>query len=424
MIRTLAASAATGTVLAGAVFLHATAVPAENSDSAAAAAHGATFDQQGVWGTWKIIYCDSCHVGPKARKVNLEGLDLSNLSQSGATWETLLRVLRAGRTMPPAGAPRPDEATYDVLVKAIEGERDRLVDARPVPGRPTLHRLNREEYANAVRDLLAFDIDVSELLPADDSGYGFDNIGDVLTVSPTLMERYLLAASKISRQAVGDTTMPPTYVTYSLPHGLKQDDRMSDDLPVGSRGGITLKHFFPVDGEYEILVELQKGSAQEVLGTGRERTLDLRLDDQRVQLFTIPASPERLAAADVTGVRPEAEKGYTVRVPMKAGKHTIAAALLKDTVLQEGIIVKERADVVRAHFEGVGAINIAGPYNVQGPGTTESPDRIFVCHPTPNGMMCWKPPVRPSTRSAARSSDPARTQSSARPRQKVAKGAR
>jgi len=381
MIRTLAAVAATGTVLAGAVFLHTTAVPAQNSDSAAAAAHGATFDQQGVWGTWKI-YCDSCHTGPKARKVNLEGLDLANLTKSGATWETLLRVLRA-RTMPPAGVPRPDEATYDVLVKAIEGERDRLVDARPVPGRPTLHRLNRAEYANAIRDLLALDIDVSELLPADDAGYGFDNIGDVLTVSPTLMERYLLAASKISRQAVGDTTMPPTYATYSLPHGLHQDDRMSEDLPLGSRGGTVIEHRFPVDGEYEIQVEMQRGRNDEIIGTGFERKVDLRLDDQRVQLFTLQA--RRARGADInTGVRKgtEAEANLKVRLQVKAGTHKIAAAEMKDTVLREGIIVKERSDVVRAHFEGVGAIDISGPYNVQGPGETASRDKIFVCRPT------------------------------------------
>jgi len=381
MIRTLAALAATGTILAGAVFLHTTAVPAQNSDSAAAAAHGATFDQQGVWGTWKI-YCDSCHTGPKARKVNLEGLNLSNLNQSGATWETLLRVLRA-RTMPPAGVSRPDEATYDVLVKAIEGERDRLVDARPVPGRPTLHRLNRAEYANAVRDLLALDIDVSELLPADDAGYGFDNIGDVLTVSPTLMERYLLAASKISRQAVGDTTMPPSYATYSLSHVLHQDDRMSEDLPLGSRGGTVIEHRFPVDGEYDIQVDMQRGRNDEILGTGRERKVDLRLDDQRLQLFTLPARGRR--GADINqGVRKgtEPEANLKVRMQVKAGTHAIAAALLKDTVLQEGIVFRERGDVVRAHFEGVGGISISGPYNVQGPGTTESRDKIFVCHPT------------------------------------------
>ena len=139
--------------------------------------------------------------------MNLEALDLANLDHNGATWEKVLRKLR-NRTMPPPGAPRPDEATYQALVKSIDGERDRLVDVRPNPGRPTLHRLNRAEYGNAIRDLLALDIDVSELLPADDSGYGFDNIGDVLTVSPGLLERYLLAAGKISRQAVGDTKMP------------------------------------------------------------------------------------------------------------------------------------------------------------------------------------------------------------------------
>jgi hypothetical protein len=115
--------------------------------------------------------------------------------------------------------------------------------------------------------LLALDIDVSELLPANDAGYGFDNIGDVLTVSPTLMERYLLAASKINRQAVGDTTMPPSYQTNTLPHGLKRDDRMSEDLPLGSRGGTTVEHHFPVDGEYEISVDMQRGRNDEILGT-------------------------------------------------------------------------------------------------------------------------------------------------------------
>src|SRR5262249_10467333 len=153
-------------------------------------------------------------------------LDLANLDSNGAVWEKVLRKLRS-REMPPPGAPRPDAATYEALVKAIEGERDRLADAKPNPGRPTLHRLNRAEYANAIRDLLALDIDVSDLLPADDTGYGFDNIGDVLTVSPSLLERYLLAAGKISRQAVGDTAMPASYQTYSLRPGLKQDARMS-----------------------------------------------------------------------------------------------------------------------------------------------------------------------------------------------------
>ena len=377
MIRTLALTAtAIGIVLAGAVW-RAAAVPADNN---AAAQNTHPLDQQFVWQTWKL-YCDSCHLGPRARAgVNLETLDLANLDHNGATWEKVLRTLRTG-VMPPPGALRPDDTTFKTLVKAIDNERDRVTDVKPTPGRPTLHRLNRAEYGNAIRDLLALEVDVSELLPPDDSGYGFDNIGDVLTVSPELMERYLLAAGKIARQAVGDTRMRPTYVTYTIPHGLKQNYRMSDDLPVGSRGGMSIKHFFPVDGEYDVLVELQKGNAQEVLGTGRERMLDLKLDDQRVQLFTIPPSRERLGAADVTGVTAEAEQGYKIRLPIKAGTHTIAAAFQKDTVLPEGIIFRPRFDDISSHFEGVGAFSVGGPYNVQGPGDTASREKIFVCHP-------------------------------------------
>ncbi|MBV9970628.1 MAG: DUF1587 domain-containing protein, partial [Xanthobacteraceae bacterium] len=334
-----------------------------------------------VWGTWKK-YCDSCHFGPKARgNVNLETLDLSNLNVNGATWEKVLRKLR-GREMPPPGALRPDETTYKTLVTAITTERDRLADTRPTPGRPTLHRLNRAEYGNAVRDLLALDIDVSELLPPDDSGYGFDNIGDVLTVSPELLERYLLAAGKVSRQAVGDTKVPPAYQTYTVAHGLKQDDRMADDLQIGTRGGTVVEHRFPVDGEYEISVELQRGRAGELLGNGRERKLSLRLDDQPVhEDFTIPANRGRRADIN-TAVGHNTEQGYSVRIPVKAGTHTIAAAFEKDTVLPEGILFRQRFDAIQSYFEGVGAISIAGPYNVQGPGDTPSRQKIFTCEPT------------------------------------------
>jgi Protein of unknown function (DUF1592)/Protein of unknown function (DUF1588)/Protein of unknown function (DUF1585)/Protein of unknown function (DUF1587)/Protein of unknown function (DUF1595) len=377
MIRT-PALAAIGMVLAGGVFWSAATVPAEKSAFTAATARSSTFDQHSVWQTWKV-YCDTCHFGPKARaNVNLESLDLANLDSNGALWEKVLRKLRS-REMPPPGVPRPDAATYQALVKAIETERDRLADVRPNPGRPTLHRLNRAEYANAIRDLLALDVDVAELLPADDSGYGFDNIGDVLTVSPGLLERYLLAASKISRQTVGDTTMPASYQTYSIPHGLKQDDRMSEAMPLGSRGGASIEHRFPVDGEYEISVALQRGRADDVLGMGRERKLDLRLDDQRLDLFTIAAASRRQAQAFGSGVEPDSQ--LKVRMPVKAGTHTLVAAFLKDTVLSEGILFKQRVDAIQAHFEGVGSISIAGPYNAQGPGATPSRDKIFVCHP-------------------------------------------
>src|SRR5205807_7248349 len=135
--------------------------------------------------------------------------------------------------MPPAGMPRPDEAAYNALIDFVQSGRDRLAEVKPNPGRATLHRLNRTEYANTIRDLLALEIDVSELLPADDIGYGFDNIGDVLSVSPLLMERYLATAGKISRAAVGDTSLPTSYRTYTVPHGLAQTDRMNETMPLG-----------------------------------------------------------------------------------------------------------------------------------------------------------------------------------------------
>jgi hypothetical protein len=373
------ALAALGVAVAGAVLLRAAVVPAENSASSAATDRPVSFDQHSAWQTWKL-YCDTCHFGPKARAgVNLETLDLANLDRNGALWEKVLRKLR-GREMPPPGAPRPDEATYQNLVSAIEGERERLIDAKPNPGRPTLHRLNRAEYHNVVRDLLALDVDVSELLPSDDAGYGFDNIGDVLTVSPALLEKYLLAAGKISRAAVGDTTMPPAYQTYDIPHALRQEDRMSDDMPIGSRGGTEVNHYFPVDGEYEISIGLQRGRADEIMGTGRERKLDLRLDNQSLEMFTIPASGRRANINTATG-RTNLEANLKIRLPVKAGTHSLIATFAKDTVVPEGIIFRPRADAVQAHFEGVGSISIAGPFDVQGPGATPSRDKIFICHP-------------------------------------------
>src|SRR5438132_5038517 len=354
MIRTRAL-ASIGMVLAGAVLLPAAALQAQNSAPAAAAAHRATLEQ----------YCLGCHSGPTPfAGLNLQALDIGNLEANGTIWEKVLRKLR-NREMPPAGMPRPDAATYEALVKYIETERDRLAEVKPNPGRPTLHRLNRAEYANAIRDLLALEIDVAELLPADDIGYGFDNIGDVLTVSPLLLERYLAAAGKISRLAVGDISLPASYQTYVVPHGLNQRDRMSEAMPLGSRGGTSIRHRFPVDGEYEISVGLQTGRYDEFLGMGRERKLDLRLDDQRLELFTIPANPRAGELVHGTGNDPDSH--LKIRVPVKAGTRTLVATFLKDTVKPEGILNRIRET---AFFEGVGSVSVAGPYQVQGLGAT------------------------------------------------------
>jgi hypothetical protein len=386
MIRTRALASIV-IVLTGAVLLRTAALPAEKSTVAAISPHGGPFDQNSVWRTWKI-YCDTCHFGPKARAgLNLEALDLANLDDKGAVWEKLLRKLR-NREMPPAGMPRPDAATYEALIKSIEAERDRVAQVRPNPGHPTLHRLNRTEYANTIRDLLAVEVDVAEMLPADDTGYGFDNIGDVLQISPLLMERYLSAAGKISRLAVGDPKMPVSYQTYPVSHGLNQSDRMSEEMPLGSRGGTLVRHRFPVDGEYEISVALARGKADEFLGMGQERTLDLRLDDQRLGLFTIAATGKGSkdggggAGYNAFGTGNDPDAHLKVRLPVKAGMRTLVATFLKDTVVSEDILPKRnREGNDKDFFEGVGSISVVGPYDVQGPGATDSRERLFLCHP-------------------------------------------
>jgi hypothetical protein len=323
-------------------------------------------------------YCVACHSGPTPfARLNLENHDFANFEKDGVIWEKLIRKLRM-RAMPPQGMPRPPEEQYDAIVKYMEAGRDRLAETKPNPGRPTLHRLNRTEYANAVRDLLSLEIDVAELLPADDIGYGFDNIGDVLQVSPFLMERYLGAARKISRTAIGDMSMPVTYQTYNVHHGLVQNDRMSENAPIGSRGGTTVRHLFPVDGEYEISVTVQRSRDDEYLGFARERKLDLRLDDQRLQLFTLAASEKTILLG--SGTPPDSH--MKVRIPVKAGTRQIGTAFLKDSVLREGVIDRVRDDNVQTYFEGVGTITVAGPFNVQGPGDTATREKIFTCSPS------------------------------------------
>jgi cytochrome c5 len=211
-------------------------------------------------------YCVTCH-NERLRTASLT-LDRADISQIGAApelWEKVLRKLNTG-AMPPAGAPRPDAAASGAFVSWLDGELLRAAAAHPQPGRPTLHRLNRAEYGNAIRDLLAIEIDSRSLLPADDSGYGFDNIGDVLSVSPGLLERYMNAARRISRMAVGDPGMRPALQTYSAPKYLVQDDRVDERLPFGSRGGIAIPHFFPLDGEYTLKVRLQRTWRVEIRG--------------------------------------------------------------------------------------------------------------------------------------------------------------
>jgi mono/diheme cytochrome c family protein len=365
-------------VLAVAALLPAATLQAQDSTTAAAATHRATFDQ----------YCVACHSGPRPfanLSLAAENFDTANFETNGVIWEKLARKLR-DRAMPPAGMPRPEDATYAAIVKYIETGRDHLAEVKPNPGRSTLHRLNRTEYGNAIRDLLALEINVEELLPADDIGYGFDNIGDVLTVSPVLLERYLAVARRVARAAVGDMNAPVSYQTYTVHHGLIQTDRLSEVAPAGSRGGTAIRHFFPVDGEYEISVLVQRTTDDEYLGFERERKLDLRLDDRRLELFTLPRSEKIIVLGQ--GTPPDAH--LKIRIPVKAGMREIGATFLKDTLLQEGVIERVRDDNVQTYFEGVGSVTVAGPFNVQGPGETASREKIFTCQPSSSAdeMAC------------------------------------
>jgi hypothetical protein len=234
--------------------------------------------------------------------------------------------------------------------------------------------------------LLGLQVDGRELLPADDIGYGFDNIADVLTVSPLLLERYLAAAARISRLAVGDTLMPPSYKIYELPRSLVQAEWMGNDLPFGSRGGMAVDHYFPVDGEYLIKVKMQTGRFDQILGRERERQVDIRLDGARLGRFSI-AVDER-EETRLHGEEVAADDHIEVRIPVKAGTREVVATLVSDRVKAEGaptVYIAESVDNDEsAFYEGLGSISIGGPYAITGPGDTASRERIFICRPSAN----------------------------------------
>jgi hypothetical protein len=328
-------------------------------------------------------YCVSCHNQTlKTAGMMLDVLDTANIGRDAPQWEKVLRKLR-NRQMPPAGMPRPEEQTYVELTGFLANELDRYAQKNMNPGRPALHRLNRSEYANAIRDLLELDIDSAALLPADDIGYGFDNIGDVLNVSPFLMERYLGAAAKIGRLAIGDTSMPPAYHTYDLSRSLVQYDRMGEDMPLGSRGGLAVKHYFPVDGEYLIKVKLQTGRFDEILGRNREKQLDIRIDNKLLERFTV--TTDERGDAEIHGEEMAIDDHLEIRIPVTAGSHQITATFIKDTLKTEGIMKKPDLGLrnrEQSFFEGVGNLSIAGPYKISGPGNTPSRKKIFTCTPS------------------------------------------
>ena len=379
-------------VLAGAGYLQAAGPQSSAPVESPASPHRAVLNR----------YCVTCHNEKlKTAGLLLDKMDLEKVSEGAPVWEKVVRKLRTG-AMPPAGMPRPDKATYDSFSTYLETALDRAAAANPNPGRPAIHRLNRAEYTNAIRDLLAIDtdaIDIPSLLPPDDSGYGFDNIGDVLSVSPMLLERYLSAARKMVRLAMGDSNIRPDLETYDVSRFLMQDDRASEALPFGSRGGIAIRHFFPLDGEYAIKIHLKTNyNGSMILGLAEPHQLDVRLDGARIKLFTVggEAKPTEAdpAAKDRPGYEPvvpitfqqkadesPADASLEVRLAVKAGSRLVGVSFRKKTWAPEDILRPRLANMETDDEPGVGSVTIGGPYNAKGPGETPSRRKIFVCSP-------------------------------------------
>jgi mono/diheme cytochrome c family protein len=344
-------------------------------------------------------YCVSCHNEKlKTGGVVLDTADVSNVGQQAETWEKVVRKLRAG-TMPPPGRPRPAQPATAEFVSWLESSLDRVAAANPDPGRTALHRLNRTEYTNAVRDLLALEIDARALLPADDTDeHGFDNVAEVLTVSPALMERYLFAARRIARLALGYPTGPGVEL-YQVPRMLTQDDRLSEDLPFGSRGGAAIKHYFPADGQYTIKVRLKSNLYDYILGLGHPHQLEVRLDGVLVKRFTVggrrdvnPPPPSFSGAMRGNDTfetyAHEADLGLETTVAARAGMRTLGVFFVRTHWEPEGVLQPIQTGyplAVNEQFDGnlaLDSVAIDGPHKTSGPGDTPSRQRILVCRPS------------------------------------------
>ena len=332
-------------------------------------------------------YCVTCHSARlKTGDLVLEKLDMSHVDADAAIWEKVVRKLRAG-VMPPQGARHPDEATTHGLIAWLENQLDRGAEAHLNPGRPLLHRLNRAEYKNAVRDLLKLDVDVTTLLPPDDSAYGFDNISDVLGVSPSLQERYLAAAGRISRLAVGDPTMRPGSDTYRVPQDLSQNQHI-EGLPLGTVGGLRVRHTFPLDATYEFQTKLYRTNLNIVRGLQYPTEFEITIDGREIHRVTIGGNTDLAAMFEKpTDTGDAVELRMRVRVPVTAGPHDVTAAFvgnvpLKDTVRLQPFIRSSADNFDWAGWPHIQTFTVTGPFDAKGPGDTPSRRAIFECSPT------------------------------------------
>ncbi len=362
-------------------------------------------------------YCIACHNQAMVNSTPVDGenlmftqlrglgltLDVENVddvSENPEVWEKVVRKLRVG-VMPPPDNPRPGHEDYTDFRLWLEQQLDAVAAIQVDPGRTeAFHRLNQTEYANVVRDLLQLEIDVDELIPADPPDqHGFDNNAEVLSLSPVLMERYVSAAHKIAELAVGAAPRGPSIKTYEVPLNLIQNDRLSDELPFGSRGGAAVEHTFPVDGEYKITVKLQTNYVDFVRGYDQPHQMEISLDGELLQVVDFggdaPGTPAPYSyAGNIRGsddweefMMAFAEEGFQIQLPVKAGPRTIGATFPREMWEPEGVQQPRLFGYHLAVTElpdanpGVGSVLIEGPLSVDGPGDTPSRQRIFTCTP-------------------------------------------
>lgn len=348
-------------------------------------------------------YCITCH---NSRALTgglaLDTVSVDRVEADAEIWEKVIRKLRAG-LMPPAGMPRPPRATLDALAGVIEHAIDRAAAASPHPGRVPLHRLNRAEYANAIRDLLSLEVDATTLLPADNSSRGFDNLADVLGVSPSLLERYVSAAAKISRLAVGDREPAASQVTYTVNGDVSQNQTL-EGQPLGTRGGTIVMHHFPVDGEYSFRLSLKRSTGG-VFGAGAVgEQLEVTVNGRPVKRFLLEDVPGSFMR-EVPGSRPASPRltdpieervrmngRLEFRLSVTAGPQMIGIAFLQQTYeTNEDLVRRPVSTTYNANIgtqygyttvPHLAGVTITGPFNAAGVGDTPSRRRIFVCRPT------------------------------------------
>ena len=362
-------------------------------------ATAATSDPDGHYRTELDRYCVTCHNRVlQTAGMMLDDVDVVEIAAAPEIWERVVTKLSLN-AMPPVGMPHPDATFYTDFLDHLQTGLDEAAVASPEPGRIAVHRLNRTEYANAVLDLLSIEIDVENLLPPDNIGEGFDNVAEVLAVSPLLMERYLFAANRVSSLAIGPPYMRPAGTTYAISDAFRQFDRMDEELPFGSRGGAVFKHRFPMDGEYTVDVRLHKSIEGYIRGVRDRSIIDVRVDHEQVGVLEFggevfgPSGPtwtenqviQYAGHPDQVGYEFSGDSGLQLRFSAKAGTRVVGVSFAASNEKKTGFRTPELTLPGIMAYKGglatVESVTITGPFDPAGQGDTESRRRIFTCYP-------------------------------------------